>query len=360
MLYNLDRNTKRNILEEYKQEAIKYRQRNENERLKRIQEEREYILERTRKEQESELYLKQAKLQEQNELMKEYYDSIRLLKIDKPGYHFIPSKKEVVNKNWGNRSYEYSLNNTNRNNNNSKIIKDGIDNNKGDSYQNNNNNISLFQKDRDYVRKKDIMNDFLTSRNNTKELEIQLKQEKQKRIKYYKDILDSQYSELQNNFRILYGTRDPVIIKRIKKNSLTDNPYAKKWNYDFGNSKLSHNPITNPENDINYNKYLFKVKNKNDIYNLNNYKNNVNNNAIGFNNNKNKLVNDSQNNFIKNRSQSCINIFRNIQENNFNPEKNILNKYNNYNYNYQNGNNMNDKNYPRNIIGKAVSSNFLS
>ena len=54
MLYNLDKNTKKNILDQYKQEALNYRQKKQNERLKRIQEEREYILECMRKEKEAE------------------------------------------------------------------------------------------------------------------------------------------------------------------------------------------------------------------------------------------------------------------------------------------------------------------
>jgi hypothetical protein len=49
-----------------------------------------------------------------------------------------------------------------------------------------------------------------------------------------------------------------------KNRTLADNPCKftllwfldKRHNYNFGNSELSHNPILNPQNNINYNKYL--------------------------------------------------------------------------------------------------------
>ena len=44
MLENLNRNLRRNILEQFRQEAINYRERKKYEKLKKIQEEKDYLL----------------------------------------------------------------------------------------------------------------------------------------------------------------------------------------------------------------------------------------------------------------------------------------------------------------------------
>ena len=46
MFFNLDKNTKQNLFNQYKQEAINYRQKKSNEKQRRIQEEREYLAKR--------------------------------------------------------------------------------------------------------------------------------------------------------------------------------------------------------------------------------------------------------------------------------------------------------------------------
>ena len=339
MIYNLDRDTKHRILEQYKRDALIYRQQKQNERLKRIQEEREFILDRIRKEKESELYLRQAKLERQKDQMKEYYDLIKKLKIDKPGYFYIPHNRDVVNKNWGNRSVEYPNNYQIRNNNNNIYIKNNISYNRGVTY-------NPIKREGEYVRKRDNMKDYLTDRNNNREVKINLKQEKQKRMKYYKDILDLQNYEIQKNDVNEFGTIDPIIIRRVKKNSIIDDPYNRKRNYNFGDSMLSHNPITNPENDIFYNKYLLKDQNtnNNNSNNINIYRRSVNNNNIGcdFNNQRFKLINNSGDFFTKNRSLSCIDIFRNNDVQNINQRKYYLNNYNDFNY-HNIGKNLNNK-----------------
>ena len=43
MFFNLDRNSKQNLFNQYKQDAIDYRQKKNIEKQRRIQEEREYL-----------------------------------------------------------------------------------------------------------------------------------------------------------------------------------------------------------------------------------------------------------------------------------------------------------------------------
>ena len=342
MIYNLDKTTKQNILAQYKQDALNYRQRKQNERIKRIQEEREYILDRIRKEREADMRLKEEKIQRQNEQMKEYHDLLKSLRYDKPGYHFKPKNNDVINKNWGRPRYDQNISAGGKeikNENN----KNNIINNKSLDLR----NMSPSQKEREYIRKEDNMSSYLTDDNNKKEFEKYLIQQKEKRQKYYKDILDIQYKEIQNQNKNLYGTIDPLIVRREKRKILTDNPFVKKTPYDFGQSSLSHNPITNPENNIYYNKYLFK--NNSNSSNFQVYEKDLNKNKNGhiFNNNIDqfKTIDNQRNNFSFNTSKSSINIFRNNQNKNLaqnyiseinsrnnNLENKIINKYNHNNF----------------------------
>ena len=63
-------------------------------------------------------------------------------------------------------------------------------------------------------------------------------------------------------------------------------------NSDFGESKLSHNPITNPINNVNYNKYL----NFNQTYSTPYQPQNINNNNNTMNNNNTNIL-PNQNNY---------------------------------------------------------------
>ena len=352
MIYNLDKTTKQNILAQYKQDALNYRQRKQNERLKRIQEEREYILDRIRKEREADMRLKEEKIQRQNEQMKEYHDLLKSLRYDKPGYHFKPKYNDVINKNWGQPRMLPNISAG------GKEIKK--ENNKNNLLNNNNESSDLrkmspSQKEREYIRKEDNMSSYLTDDNNKKEFEKYLIQQKEKRQKYYKDILDIQYKEIQNKNKDLYGTIDPLIVRREKRKILTDNPYVKKTPYDFGQSSLSHNPITNPENNIYYNKYL--LKNSSNSSNFQIYERNVNKNNNGhiFNNNIDqfKTIDNQRNNFSFNNSKSSINIFRN------NPNKNLAQSYNNEE-NSRNNNLANKFKNETNINNYENERNYLN
>ena len=119
-------------------------------------------------------------------------------------------------------------------------------------------NKSLKKRERDIIYKRDIIGKYLTDENNTEELVKDLKREKEKSQRYYKEINDLQYLEYQKKNKKLFGTIDPLIIRRAKRKIITDNPFSHKIKNDFWKSDLSYNPILNPENNVHYNKYLFK------------------------------------------------------------------------------------------------------
>lgn len=309
MLYNLDRYTKQSILAQYKQDALNYRQKRQNERLKRIQEEREYILDVMRRERETDMRLKEEKIKIQNEQMKEYQDLLKKLKYDIPGYHYKSQKKEVINKNWGKSFIESNIQNN----------KKEINKNENNKFLNSNDNkdkterkLSPSQKEREYIRKEDNMSNYLTDDNNKKDFEKYLIQQKEKRQKYYREILDTQYQEMLNKNKDLYGTIDPLIVGREKKKNITENPYTKNSQYDFGQSTLSHNPITNPENNIYYNKYLFRNNDRIKYKGISRNEN-ANKNGHFFNNiySQFKTIDNLKQNLGYDNSKSSINIFRN-------------------------------------------------
>ena len=306
--------------------------------------------------------------------MKEYHDLLRSLRYDKPGYHFKPKNNEVVNKNWGKPRFDSNIS-TGWKEIKNENTKNNIINKNNNNESSNLGNLSQNIKEREYIRKEDNMSSYLTDDNNKKELEKYLIQQKEKRQKYYKEILDIQYKEIQNKNKNLYGTIDPLIVRREKRKILTDNPFVKKTPYDFGQSSLSHNPITNPENNIYYNKYL--LKNNRNSSNFQIYEKNLNKNKNGhiFNNNFDqfKTIDNPRSNLGINNSKSSINIFRNNQNKNLEQSDiNEVNKRNNYlenkiNNKFNINNFENERNYlnlhslptpASNTLKKAGSSIF--
>ena len=378
MLYNLDKKTKQKILDQFKQEALNYRQKRKNEQIKRIQEEKEFILERLRKEREADKILKEEKFQRQNKLMNEYHELIKKLGFDKPGYFYKSRNNEVINKNWGKSKYEsISLNNSQK----IKVINLNHKNNKNLIYNNGKESLNVremnqSQKEREYIRKEDNMSNYLTDDNNEKEFEKYLIQQKERRQRYYKEILDSLYKESRNKNKDLFWTINPLIIRREKRKIITKNPYVRNSNYDFGQSSLSHNPITNPENNIYYNKYLFRGNNpgklkKNNNNDCNNFGiNNINNKINQF-----KTLDTQKLNSGFNSSKSSINVFRNNQNKNIkqcfsfdynNINKNINNaplefqNINKFNFNFENGKNYENFHSIPTPSGKALKRESAS
>ena len=106
------------------------------------------------------------------------------------------------------------------------------------------------------MRNEDHLANLLNDNRNDQEINNLYKVEKQNKERMYKDLYYSQFQEANNKNLNLYGTNDPLILERKRKKYLIENPYAKKNNYEFGKSNLVHNPITDPQNNMEYNKYL--------------------------------------------------------------------------------------------------------
>ena len=72
MFFNLDRNSKQNLFNQYKQDAIDYRQKKNIEKQRRIQEEREYLAKRELLEKEADERVFRERLQRKNAQREEY------------------------------------------------------------------------------------------------------------------------------------------------------------------------------------------------------------------------------------------------------------------------------------------------
>ena len=373
MLSSASKATKEKILEQFKQDANKYLEKKKYEKYKRIQEEQEYLLKQEAKYNEEQKIAKERRKRKEQQF-NDYNLMLTKLNYQKPingfnSYSCTARKRPYI---------KYNIEDLER-------------------------GKSLQKREREIIMKRDIIGKFLTDEVNDDELYRDLKTEKQKSQQYYKEINDLQYLEYQKNNIDLYGTIDPLIIKRAKKKYLTENPYSFKIRNDFWKSNLVHNPIINPENDINYNKYIFKEDFCNYINNSNknsknndNYNTNINNinktynlfrndntkinmgNTDNKNNNNNYSIegynykrinlfknNNNMNNFIdrgkKNTSFSGYDL--NMKKKFFNISNDYTNAISNYNnddfYSNNNYNTFRQNTPQRKVMRQAVSTNFL-
>ena len=373
MLSSASKATKEKILEQFKQDANKYLEKKKYEKYKRIQEEQEYLLKQEAKYNEEQKIAKERRKRKEQQF-NDYNLMLTKLNYQKPingfnSYSCTARKRPYI---------KYNIEDLER-------------------------GKSLQKREREIIMKRDIIGKFLTDEVNDDELYRDLKTEKQKSQQYYKEINDLQYLEYQKNNIDLYGTIDPLIIKRAKKKYLTENPYSFKIRNDFWKSNLVHNPIINPENDINYNKYIFKEDFCNYINNSNknsknndNYNTNINNinktynlfrndntkinmgNTDNKNNNNNYSIegynykrinlfknNNNMNNFIdrgkKNTSFSGYDL--NMKKKFFNISNDYTNAISNYNnddfYSNNNYNTFRQNTPQRKVLRQAVSTNFL-
>jgi len=378
MLFNLDRNLKQSILEEYQKEALLYREKRQKEKEDRIKEEQEYLNEISKREEESYKIRKEEEDIKKNN-QKKYYEDIL---ANSPSRN--SRKKELIIKNWGQSRNEVKENNELMN----SFRKD---NNK---YEVDYSSLSPEEKERIYIRKSDDhMNKFLTDEQNKDELSKYLKDEKFFRQKYYKDLINSQYEEAQRINKDRYGTNDILIVENKRKKYFNDNNYitgTKK--YDFGKSNLLHNPIVNPENNIGYNKYInYRLSKSNIFKNINTPNSNLMNNnksLLTIQNDEyipNRIIKMKENNSNYKNEKMEKNIYTqsesNILDNNNEVEKRLsINNYgrysnnnifdynktiNNIKYNYINtpGRNLyelnNQSSSNGSILSHAAKSNFL-
>ena len=375
MLGNVNKNLKKNILEQFRQEAINYEEKKKYEKLKKIQEEKEYLLKQEQLYNKDEELINKEKHKKKEQEFNEY--NLMLTKLH--------SKTPI---------YRY---NSNPNSNIKRpIIKFNVNEIE--------NNKSLLKREKEIIYRRDIIGKYLTDENNTEELFKDLRREKEKSQRYYREINDLQYLEYQKKNKKLFGTVDPLIVKRAKKKILTENPFSHKIKYDFWKSNLSYNPILNPENNVHYNRYLFQEevdcnnynnmimneKNKNNNKNYRSIdtnfqknhikiklpKNNNNYNNDNFNEQDKKIINIDINNNNKFNEEITNNhyIESNTNLSNTKYEMDLKKKFFNINYDYYKiNNNYNKKeekiNYnndsyrpkicKRKILRQAISSSFL-
>ena len=347
MFFNLDRNSKQNLFNQYKQEALDYRQKKNIEKQKRIQEEREYLARRELLEKEADERIFREKLQRKNAQREEYNSMLMKTKNNIPGYrHNTNRNKEVVLNNWGGQEKNHQIQIQN-NIPQSPPQQNDVNANK--------NFITIPQgegtpwKGRKSFRNEDHLGNFLNDDRNDQELTNYIKSEKEYKQKMYKDLLYSQFQEATNKNLNLYGTNDPLIVERKRKRYLSQDPFAKNNNYDFSKSSLSHNPIVDPQNNLEYNKYLKFSESQRNINNRGNYQinnNNVNNQRMQYQNNNNtpniNNVNNTYNNYnpleeFKSNNYDTSNMNRGMKVNNdFN--QNLVMENNNSNININNNN----------------------
>ena len=240
-----------------------------------------------------------------------------------PGYrHNTNRNKEVVLNNWGGQEKNHQIQ-----------IQNNIP--QSPPEQNNVNATKKFitipqgegtpWKGRKSYRNEDHLGNFLNDDRNDQELTNYIKSEKEYKQKMYKDLLYSQFQEATNKNLNLYGTNDPLIVERKRKRYLSQDPFAKNNNYDYSKSSLIHNPIVDPQNNLEYNKYLKFSESQRNINNRGNHQinnNNVNNQRMQYQNSNTPNVNNVNNTY------SNFNNNNNINNNNYNPLEEF--KSNNY------------------------------
>lgn len=218
MIFSVNRDAKKDILNEYKERALAYIKKKQLEKIKSLQEEKDYISELTKK------YSEEEKIKRENKK--------KLQNIQKNEYNKMLSEKiSLINQNhFRNQSME------------PQII----------------NQETLPKKT--FIQNEDNIKNYLYNVYNNREKNHIPSRSKN----YFKDILDNQYQEIQENNLQNFGTNDILILEQRKKNYVPDNPYSIHNVYYFGKSTLLHNPITDPQNNVEYNKYIkFNTPNKN-------------------------------------------------------------------------------------------------
>ena len=304
MLFNLDKEAKKNLLENYRLEALVSSLRKLEQKKKEKEADKINLRQKEQRQNEFLELINKEKLAKREKIKNEYKLMLERTK------GFLPKKNQLILKNWGQKKEPYILpdlhynySNSTRQNQNKILIND--------NNYNNFEELSRNQREKEILKQVDHMNEFLTDKQNGNEMKLYFQKRKENRHLFFKDLLFSQYQDAINKDFNLYGTKDELIIKQKKRKNLTDNPYISNKNYNFGNSSLSHNPIINPENNYNYNKYidyqsyklipqksrnynnLFKLKsmdnlscnnkfNENEIYGVNNGINNWNNNICQY------------------------------------------------------------------------------
>ena len=355
MFFNLDKNTKQNLFNQYKQEAINYRQKKSNEKQRRIQEEREYLAKRELLEKEADERIYKEKLQRKNAQREEYNSMLMKTKNNIPGYRHNSNKgKEIVLNNWGGQEKSHQIqiqSNPKSPPEQNEVAKEFFPIPQGES---------LPWKGKKLYKNEDHLNNFLNDDRNDQELNKYINSEKEYKQKLYKDLFYSQFQEATNKNLNLFGTNDPLIVERKRKRYLSQDPFAKNNNYDYAKSNLTHNPIVDPQNNLEYNKYLKFSESQRNISNRGNYQLNNNSNIQSQPNNilnPNNIRAYKEYNPLeefKSNNYDTSNISRGIKMNNaFNP--NLIMESNNNNLN-----NNNSLRFEENQKGQNQNNGYIN
>ena len=378
MFFNLDKNTKQNLFNQYKQEAINYRQKKSNEKQRRIQEEREYLAKRELLEKEADERIYKEKLQRKNAQREEYNSMLIKTKNNIPGYRHNSNKgKEIVLNNWGGQEKSHQIqiqSNPKSPPEQNEVTKEFFPIPQGES---------LPWKGKKLYKNEDHLNNFLNDDRNDQELNKYINSEKEYKQKLYKDLFYSQFQEATNKNLNLFGTNDPLIVERKRKRYLSQDPFTKNNNYEFGKSNLSHNPIVDPQNNMEYNKYLKFSESQRNINNRGNYQmSNINMDyQVNPNSNNNNNYNNNLNNNNNFNNINYMNRMEDFESNNYDTSKikvgmklnnnygnNLINNENYNNNNFRNEQNQNNNGYNNNSfrptpsgerIRQAAASNFF-
>ena len=389
MFFNLDKNSKQSLFNQFKQDALDYRQKKNLEKQRRIQEEREYLAKREQQEKEADERIFKEKLQRKNAQREEYNSMLMKTKKNIPGYrHYSNLNKDVVLNNWGGQEKSHQITQIPQTNPQSPPQQ----NNLNKEFNTLPQGKETSWKGRKIYKNEDHLGNYLNDDRNDQELNKYINNEKEYKQKMYKDLLYSQFQEATNKNLNLYGTNDPLIVERKRKRYLSQDPFAKNNNYDFSKSNLMHNPIVDPQNNLEYNKYLKFSESQRNIENRNYQINNSSfqyppNNNIKLNNidNYSNLNNNNNTNYnpieeFKSNNYDTSNMSKGIKiNNNFirnikseNNNINIKNNYNNINNSFRNEENQKGQNqnngYTNNPfrptpsgerIRQAAASNFF-
>lgn len=251
MLFNLDKEAKQSLLAQFKQDALNYRRKIKEEECQRIQDEKQYLENTKLRQQETVNILNDEKKKKKNELMNEY--QLMLTKKNDILYelHNKMKKKDVVINNWGMDQNYLSLNYLTPVNNKKENIRIIKPTKSLEFYQ-----LNAVEKEKEILRQRDHMNKYLTDEQNENEVSFYFRKQNENRLIFYKDLLFSQFQKANDFNKKLYETENALLIEQKKRKRISDNPYIRKYKYYFGDSSLPNNPITNPQNNFLYNKYL--------------------------------------------------------------------------------------------------------
>jgi hypothetical protein len=260
MLFHADKSVKDNLLQMYKRDAMDFANKKQVNKAQRIMEERAYLESLNQKEQLAEDKIKIEKIKKVSERMDEY---TKLLNQKNEDRHLKKSKYNDININTYGISYQNSNTmtnyNPNRELNNNNNYRDNLVNN---GNFNPNSEVAFNQKV-SLSPKVSNIGKLIGDNVNKNEYDYAMRSQKYEQQRMYKDYLDSQVyliiiiSRLIKN--MLNLTQETVIqlgqcrIIHVKYFiNISDNFKS----YEIGLSNLSHNPILNPTNNYNYNKYI--------------------------------------------------------------------------------------------------------